>query len=157
MSTPITITGNVTKDPALRYSNSGDPICGFSVAVNERRKNPSTGAWEDGETTFFEVSCFNTLAENVAESIPKGTRVVVTGTLRQRGWEGRDGVKRTSLEVRADEVGPSLRWATASIERTPRNGSGGYSSAPRQASAALTDEINDQFAPVGGGDDSPFG
>jgi single-strand DNA-binding protein len=120
MSTPITIIGNVTKDPSLRYTGSGAPVCSFSVAVNERRKNQATGQWEDGDTTFFEVSCFDSLAENVAESIPKGTRVVVSGRFRTRKWEGRDGTDRLSVEVVADEVGPSLRWATANVERSGR-------------------------------------
>ena len=127
----VTIIGNCTRDPELRYTNSGMQVVGFGVAINQRRRNNETGQWEDGETSYFDITCFRELAENVAESVSKGTRVIVTGTLRQRSWETPDGDKRSKIEIIADEVGPSLRWATASIERVgrsdggPRGGGGG--------------------------------
>jgi single-strand DNA-binding protein len=124
----VTIIGNCTRDPELRYTNGGMQVAGFGVAINQRRRNNDTGQWEDGETSYFDVTCFRELAENVAESISKGTRVIVSGTLRQRSWETPDGDKRSKVEIIADEVGPSLRWATASIERAGRSDGGG---APR--------------------------
>ena len=129
----VTIIGNCTRDPVLRYTNSGMQVVGFGVAINQRRRNNETGQWEDGETSYFDVTCFRELAENVAESVSKGTRVIVSGTLRQRSWETPDGDKRSKVEIIADEVGPSLRWATASVERVgrsdggPRSGGGGGS------------------------------
>ncbi|MEZ5144440.1 MAG: single-stranded DNA-binding protein [Acidimicrobiales bacterium] len=116
----VTIVGNVTRDPELRFTNSGMAVANFGVAVNFRRMNRQTNDWEEEEPTFYDVSCFQQFAENVAESLSKGTRVVVTGRLRQRSWEGNDGEKRTRLEVLADEVGPSLRWATAEVQRSER-------------------------------------
>lgn len=152
--TQITIVGNITKDPALRYTASGSPICGLSVAVNYRKFNKSTQDWEEEEATFYDVTCFDQMAENVAESVPKGARVMVHGRLRNRSWVGRDGETRRSLEIVADEVGPSLRWATASVERTPRNSNG--PATPRTAPAGLEAELAGQFAPVGVAED-PFG
>ena len=120
----VTITGNCTRDPELRYTNNGMQIATFGVAINQRKRNDS-GQWEDGETSYFDVTCFRELAENVAESVSKGTRVIVAGTLKQRSWETPDGDKRSKIEVIADEVGPSLRWATASVERMGRSSSDG--------------------------------
>jgi single-strand DNA-binding protein len=120
----VTITGNCTRDPELRYTNNGMQIATFGVAINQRKRNDS-GQWEDGETSYFDVTCFRELAENVAESVSKGTRVIVAGTLKQRSWETPDGDKRSKVEVIADEVGPSLRWATASVERMGRSSSDG--------------------------------
>ena len=120
----VTITGNCTRDPELRYTNNGMQIATFGVAINQRKRNDS-GQWEDGETSYFGVTCFRELAENVAESVSKGTRVIVAGTLKQRSWETPDGDKRSKVEVIADEVGPSLRWATASVERMGRSSSDG--------------------------------
>lgn len=122
----VTLIGNCTRDPELRYTNSGLQVVGFGVAINQRRRNPDTGQWEDGDTSFFDITCFRELAENVAESVSKGTRVIVSGTLRQRSWQTDDGDRRSKVEVIADEVGPSLRWATADIEKVGRSG-GGFS------------------------------
>jgi single-strand DNA-binding protein len=121
----VNVVGNCTRDPELRYTNSGMQVASFGVAVNERKRNPDSGQWEDGETSFFDITCFRELAENVAESVTKGTRVVVVGTLKQRSWDTDDGQKRSKVEVIADEVGPSLRWATAQVERIGRSGGGG--------------------------------
>lgn len=112
-----TVTGNVTRDPELRFSNSGGAMASFGVAVNTRKLE--NGEWVEGDSHFFDVQTFGTLAENVCESVEKGTRVVVTGRLQQRTWE-KDGEKKSKIEIVADEVAPSLRWATAKVERTKR-------------------------------------
>jgi single-strand DNA-binding protein len=127
----VTIVGNCTRDPELRFTNSGMAVANFGVATNYRKMNRQTNDWEEEEPTFYDVSCFQQFAENVAESITKGTRVVVTGRVRMRSWEGSDGEKRSRLEILADEVGPSLRWATASVQRTERRGGDDYSSGGR--------------------------
>ena len=128
----VTIVGNVTRDPELRFTNSGMAVASFGVAVNNGRRNAQTGQWEDGEPSFFDVSCFAQMADNVAESVQKGTRVVVNGRLNQRSWQAEGGDKRSKVEIVADEVAPSLRWATASVQRNERRegfeGGGGGSS-----------------------------
>lgn len=142
----VTIIGNCTREPELRYTNSGLQIANFGVAINQRRRNADTGQWEDGDTSYFDVSCFRELAENVAESIGKGTRVIVSGQLRQRSWETPDGDRRSKIEIVADEVGPSLRWATASVERMAR--SGGDGGAPqRPASDSAPASYDNQEEP----------
>jgi len=118
----VVIVGNLTDDPELRYTPNGAAVANFSVAVNKRYKDES-GQWVDGETSFFRVNCWRTMAENAAESLTRGTRVVVAGRLRQRSWESQDGDKRTAIEIEADEIGPSLKWATAKVEKTSRGGS----------------------------------
>jgi len=125
----VSITGNCTRDPELRYTQGGLSIASFGLAYSTRKRNDQ-GNWEDGETSFFDITCFGQLADNVAESITKGTRVNVTGSLRQRSWETKEsGEKRTKVEVIADEVAPSLKWATATVERANRgSGSGGGNS-----------------------------
>ena len=113
----VTIAGNCTRDPELRFSQGGLSIASFGLAYSTRKRNEQ-GGWEDGETSFFDVTCFGQLADNVAESIHKGDRVIVTGTLKQRSWEAKDsGEKRSKVEIIADEVGPSLKWATTVTER----------------------------------------
>lgn len=116
----VTIVGNVTRDPELRFTNSGMAVASFGVAINNGRRNPQTGQWEEGEPSFFDVSCFREMADNVAESLQKGTRVVVTGRLNQRSWQTDNGEKRSKVEIIADEVAPSLRWATATVQRNER-------------------------------------
>jgi single-strand DNA-binding protein len=96
-------------------------VCKSRIAVN-RRMPDGNGGWKDGEASFFSVNCWRGLAENVAESLTRGTRVVVAGRLQYRAWENQDGDKRSAVEIEADEIGPSLKWATARIERTPRSG-----------------------------------
>lgn len=123
MTATATVVGNVTRDPELRYTANGVALATFGIAVNRRAKNATTGAWEDADPEFFDVTCWRELGENVVESIVKGTRVVVTGRLSQRSWETDDGQKRSKVEVVADEVGPSLRWATATVARTERRAS----------------------------------
>ena len=114
--TYVTITGNLTEDPELRFTPGGAPVANFRVAVTPRVKDGD--GWKDGDTSFFQVTAWRTLAENVAESLTKGARVMVQGRLQQRSWETDAGDKRSVVEVQAEEVGPSLRWATAKPERT---------------------------------------
>jgi single-strand DNA-binding protein len=130
----VTIIGNATREPEVRHTNGGLTIASFGVAINQRKKN-DRGEWEDGETSYFDVTCFRELAENVSESITKGTRVIVSGTLRQSSWETPEGDKRSKVEVIADEVGPSLRWATTTVERIPRG-----AAAPTRGARAVPDE-----------------
>ena len=120
----VQIIGNVTRDPELRFTTGGTAVCSFGIAWTPRRRN-ANGDWEDGETSFFNCSAWRDLGENIAASISKGNRVVVTGSVRARDWEDRDGNKRTSIEIDVDECAPSLRWAQAQIERTSRSGGQG--------------------------------
>ncbi len=119
----ITIVGNLTRDPELRFTPSGAAVTTFGVAWNQR-----SGDGEE-KTSFFDVTCWRQLAENAAESLTKGMRVMVYGRLDQRSWETQDGEKRSKVEIVADEVAPSLRWATAQVTRNDRSdgGSGGGS------------------------------
>ena len=124
----VTIIGNITRDPELRFTPSGQSNASFGVAVNRRWQNRQTQEWEEA-TSFFDVVCWGTLADNVSESLVKGSRVIVTGRLDQRSWETQEGEKRSKIEIVADEVAPSLRWARAQIEknerRDPSEGGGG--------------------------------
>ena len=108
----VTVIGNVTRDPELRFTPSGQAIATFGLAVNRRWQNKATQEWEE-QVSFFDVKCWSQMAENVAESVPRGTRVIVTGRLEQRSWETDNGEKRSKVEIVADEIAPSLRWATA--------------------------------------------
>lgn len=119
----VQIIGNVTRDPELRFTTGGAAVCSFGIAWTPRRRN-ANGDWEDGETSYFNCSAWRDLGENIAASISKGMRVVVTGSVRARDWEDRDGNKRTSLEIDVDDCAPSLRWAQAQVERTSRSGGG---------------------------------
>ena len=124
----ITIVGNITRDPELRFTPTGVATAQFGVAVNRSWQNRQTQEWEEA-TSFIDVVCWRDLADNVSESLQKGSRVIVTGRLEQRSWETQDGEKRSKVEIVADEVGASLRFATAQITRTERKGpgEGGYS------------------------------
>jgi single-strand DNA-binding protein len=123
----ITIVGNLTDDPELRYTPNGAAVANFSVAVSRRAKDDATGEWKDMDTSFFRCAAWRGLGENVAESLTRGSRVMVTGRLRQRSWETPEGDKRSTVEIEADEVGPSLKWATAKVEKVQRQGSGDWS------------------------------
>jgi single-strand DNA-binding protein len=116
----VVIVGNLTDDPELRYTPNGAAVANFRVAVN-RRIPDGSGGWKDAETSFFRVNAWRTLAENVAESLTRGSRVVVVGRLRSRSWETQEGETRSAVEIEADEIGPSLRWATAKVERQQRS------------------------------------
>lgn len=120
----VTIVGNVTDDPELRFTPSGLPVANFTVAVNSRVKKGDQ--WEDRNDGFFRCSCWRDMAENVAESITKGTRVMVIGRLQEQKWEDNDGGKRSRIEIQVDEVGPTLRWATATVQKSQRSSGGGY-------------------------------
>ena len=120
----ITIVGNLTADPELRYVSNGVPVASFTVASTPREKNRDTGQWEDGEPMFVRCSVWRDHGENVAGSLTKGMRVIVQGRLQQRSYE-HNGERRTSLELQVDEVGPSLRYATATVAKTSRNGTQG--------------------------------
>jgi single-strand DNA-binding protein len=117
----ITIVGNLTRDPELRYTPSGQSNTRFGVAVNRRWQDRGSGEWQEA-TSFFDVVCWRELAENVSESLGKGSRVMVTGRLEQRTWETKEGDKRNVVEIIADDIGPSLRFATAKVERNERRG-----------------------------------
>jgi single-strand DNA-binding protein len=118
----VTLVGNLTDDPELRFTSQGAAVANFRIAVSRRVRDPQTNEWRDGDTSFFRVNCWRQLAENVAETLQRGMRVVVTGSLKMRSWETQEGEKRTVVEVEADEVGPSLKWATAKVEKTSRQG-----------------------------------
>ncbi len=126
--TVITVVGNLTDDPELRFTPSGAAVANFTVASTPRTFNRQSNAWEDGDTLFMRCSVWRQPAENVAESLVRGTRVVVTGRLKQRSYETREGEKRTVVELEVDEIGPSLRYATAKVQKTQRSGTGGPSS-----------------------------
>ena len=135
----ITFVGNLTGDPELRFTPSGAAVSNFSVAVNERKFNKQTSEWEEGDTTFIRCAVWNEYAENVAESLEKGSRVIVTGTLRVRTWDKDDGETGTSVECNVDEVGPSLRWASARVTRTGKAADArGKGSSRQTASAGAT-------------------
>ena len=119
----VTIVGNLTRDPELRYTPNGSALVKFGVAVSRRFKDEATGQWKDAETSFFDVTAWRQLAENIAESLTQGSRVVVVGRLRTNQWETAEGEKRSKIEIEAEEVGPSLKWATAKIEKTRAAGS----------------------------------
>lgn len=123
--TVITVVGNITDDPELRFTPSGAAVANFTVASTPRTLNKQTNEWEDGEAMFLRCSIWRQAAENVAESLQKGTRVIVNGRMRARSWEDREGNKRTSFEIDVDEIGPSLRFATAKVVRAGRSGGGG--------------------------------
>ena len=120
----ITLVGNLTDDPELRYTPSGVAVANMRVAVNRRIRNRDTNEWEDRTDGFFNVNVWRDHAENVAESLARGTRVLVTGRLISRSYEDREGQTRWVTEVEADEVCPSLRWATAKVSQVSRGGGG---------------------------------
>ena len=146
----VALVGNITRDPELRFTPTGQATATFGLAVNRRWQNRQTQEWEEA-TSFFDVVCWREMAENAAESLSRGSRVLVTGRLEQRSWETADGDKRSKIEVVADEIGPSLRWATAQVTKNERRGPGEAAPAPRQAAAATAS------APAGGGDQSGGG
>lgn len=145
----VTLIGNLVDDPELRFTPSGVAMARVRFAVN-RRYQDRNNEWQE-ETSFFGGTCWREMAENVAESLQKGTRVIVTGRLEQRSWETSEGEKRSTIEVRIDDIGPSVRWATASVTRTPRSGGdfgggGGSSNVPPAPTA------RDDYGP----DEAPF-
>jgi single-strand DNA-binding protein len=123
--TIITVVGNLTDDPELRFTPSGAAVAKFRVASTPRTLDRATGEWKDGEPLFLACNIWRQAAENVAESLQRGARVIVTGRLRQRSYETREGEKRTVMELEVDEIGPSLRYATAKVQKMSRSSGGG--------------------------------
>jgi single-strand DNA-binding protein len=123
--TQITIVGNLVGDPELRYTQTGQAVATFRVASTPRFRDNTTGEWKDGDSLFLSCNVWRQAAENVAESLQRGTRVIVSGRLRQRSYETREGEKRTVYEIEVDDVGPSLRNASAKVTKSSRSG-GGY-------------------------------
>ena len=144
MTNTVTVIGNTVRDAELRYLPSGASVVSFGVAVNRRWFNKTTNDWDE-QTSFFDVKCWGELGEHVAESIPKGTRVVVTGRLEQSSWENDQGEKRSKVEIVADDVAPSLRWATATVTKVERSGGGQYNAPANNAPAASTYDGTDPF------------
>jgi single-strand DNA-binding protein len=140
--TTITLIGNLTSDPELRFTPSGSAVANFTVASTPRTFDRQSNEWKDGETLFLRAAVWREAAENVAESLTKGMRVIVTGRLKSRSYETKEGEKRTVIELEVDEIGPSLRYANAKVNRTQRSaqegqGAGGFgnqgNSGPRQS------------------------
>lgn len=131
----VNFTGNVTGDPELRFLNDGTAVASFSVAVNDRVYDRATGAYKDGETMYIRCTAWRDLAENVVESIVKGTRVNVQGKLKTRDYTTKEGENRTSLDCEIVEIGPSLRWATANVTRKAGSGNGGNSNGGSRSAA----------------------
>jgi single-strand DNA-binding protein len=130
--TPITVVGNLVADPELRFTPSGQPVATFRVASTPRIRDNATNEWKDGDSLFLSCNVWRQAAENVAESLQRGMRVIVTGRLRQRNYETKEGEKRTVYEVEVDDVGPSLRNASAKVNRASRGGGeGGFSGGNR--------------------------
>ena len=160
--TTITMIGNLVDDPELRFTPSGAAVAKFRVASTPRYLDKTTNEWKDGESLFLQCQIWRQAAENVAESLTKGMRVILSGRLKQRSYETKEGEKRTVFEVEVDEVGPSLRNATAKVTRTQRAGGSGGAAAP------AADSFNDDpwaaasTSPAGGGwgtsttDEPPF-
>lgn len=142
-----TFSGNVTADPELRFLRDGTAVASFTLAVNDRVFDKASGEWKDGETLWLRCTAWRQFAENITESVTKGTRVVVTGKLKSRTWEGRDGDKRTSLELDIEDLGTSLKYATATVRKT------GRSSQLVGAGAPAASASSDPFAVTG---ESPF-
>ena len=123
--TIITVVGNLTADPELRFTPSGAAVANYTVASTPRTFDKNTNEWKDGEALFLRCNIWREAAENVAESLTRGSRVIVQGRLKQRSFETREGEKRTVVEVEVDEIGPSLRYATAKVNKASRSGGGG--------------------------------
>jgi single-strand DNA-binding protein len=123
--TTITVVGNLTADPELRFTPSGAAVANFTVASTPRIMDRQTNEWKDGDPLFMRCSIWREAAENVAESLTRGSRVIVSGRLKQRSFETREGEKRTVVELEVDEIGPSLKYATAKVNKASRSGGGG--------------------------------
>lgn len=162
--TIITVVGNLTADPDLSYTQSGLPVANFTIASTPRNFDRQANEWKDGEALFLRASVWREFAEHVAGSLTKGSRVIATGRLKQRSYQDKEGNPRTSIELEVDEIGPSLRYATAQVTRTaPTGAAGGRSQAPvvdeawATVSGAQTGVQQWAAEPMGGyGDDTPF-
>ncbi|CAM3599767.1 Single-stranded DNA-binding protein [Kibdelosporangium persicum] len=168
--TIITVVGNLTADPELRFTSSGAAVASFTVASTPRTFDRQSGEWKDGEALFMRCSIWRQAAENVAESLTRGARVIVTGRLKQRSYDTREGEKRTVIELEVDEIGPSLRYATAKVNRVSRGegggggfgGGGGGNSGGGSRQTVPADDPWGSAPPAGGGggggfsDEPPF-
>jgi single-strand DNA-binding protein len=166
--TIITVVGNLTADPELRFTASGAAVANFTVASTPRTFDRGSGEWKDGEALFLRCNIWRQAAENVAESLTRGSRVVVTGRLKQRSFETKEGEKRTVIELEVDEIGPSLRYATAKVNKVARSegsgggggfGSSGGGSGSGNRGGAPADDPWASAPPSGGGgysDEPPF-
>jgi single-strand DNA-binding protein len=148
--TVITVIGNITGDPELRFTPSGAAVANFTVASTPRQFDRQSNEWKDGETLFMRCSVWRDAAENVAESLQRGTRVIVTGRLKSRSYETKEGEKRTVIEMEVDEVGPSLRYATAKVNKTQRGGGGGGFGGGQQGGGGSPQEDPWATGPSGG-------
>ena len=168
--TVITVIGNLTADPELRFTPSGAAVANFTVASTPRMFDRQTNEWKDGEALFLRCNIWREAAENVAESLTRGSRVIVSGRLKQRSFETREGEKRTVVELEVDEIGPSLRYATAKVNKASRSGGGGggfgggggsrsQAAAPQGGGSSASGDDPWGSAPAsgsfGGGDDEP--
>ncbi|HEU5224102.1 MAG TPA: single-stranded DNA-binding protein [Candidatus Lumbricidophila sp.] len=161
--TVITVVGNLTADPEMRYTQNGLAVANFTIASTPRSFDRASNDWKDGEALFLRASCWREFAEHVAASLTKGMRVVATGRLKQRSYETKEGEKRTSIELEIDEIGPSLRYATATVTRAASTGGrpgvsgGSFNSGGDDAWAPSAPAGGDVWATPGNyGDDTPF-
>jgi len=146
--TIITVIGNLTDDPELRFTPSGAAVAKFRVASTPRFFDKSSSEWKDGEPLFLSCTVWRQAAEHVAESLQRGTRVIVSGRLRQRSYETREGEKRTVIELEVDEIGPSLRYATAKVQKMSRSGGGGFGGGGGQGGGGNFDDPWASAAPA---------
>ena len=155
--TVITVIGNLTADPELRWTQSGAAVADFTVASTPRTYDRNAGEWRDGDTLFMRCSVWRDTAENVAESLRKGMRVIVQGRLTQRSYDTQQGERRTVVELQVDEVGPSLRRARAQVTRTAPSGGGGYQSDNRGQQQGGYQQAASQGGGYGGGQQGGYG
>lgn len=142
--TVITVVGNLTADPELRYTQNGLPVANFTIASTPRTFDRQANEWKDGEALFLRASVWREFAEHVAGSLTKGMRVIASGRLRQRSYQDREGNNRTAIELEVDEIGPSLRYATAQVTRAASNGGGGNFSGGQQGGGRPQQRDNDE-------------
>ena len=165
--TVITVVGNLTADPELRYTQNGLPVANFTIASTPRTFDRQANEWKDGEALFLRASVWREFAEHVAGSLTKGMRVIAQGRLRQRSYQDREGNNRTAIELEVDEIGPSLRYATAQVTRAASNGGGGgggqsrpqqqVSDEPWSTPGSSGSSSSDAWSTPGSfGDDTPF-
>ena len=164
--TVITVVGNLTADPELRYTQGGLPVANFTIASTPRTFDRQANEWKDGEALFLRASVWREFAEHVAGSLTKGSRVIATGRLKQRSYQDREGNNRTSIELEVDEIGPSLRYATAQVTRAASSGGGGGGGPRQQVQQGADEPWSTPGSSQGGadawstpgsyGDDTPF-
>lgn len=167
--TIVTVVGNLTADPELRYTQNGAAVANFTIASTPRNFDRASNEWKDGEALFLRASVWREFAEHVASSLTKGMRVVAQGRLRQRSYQDRDGNNRTAIELEVDEIGPSLRYATAQVTRAQSSGqaAGGFGGGNAPARPQASASVDDPWSTPGGsadgwsspgsfGDDTPF-